>query len=160
MNKDLYDTHNALLDIIGFMSRPEPDVALMSELEMPLERALLPLLVRIERRGPIGVVELADLVGRDYTTVSRQVARLDELGLVARRAGARDKRVREAEVTDAGHAVVAVIDQTREQLVAELMADWTAAERRELARVMKRLAGDMNAWVLRHKSPDLHDESE
>jgi hypothetical protein len=52
--------HDALLDIIGFMSRPEPDVTLMSEMAMPLERALLPLLVRIDRRGPIGVVELAD----------------------------------------------------------------------------------------------------
>ena len=160
MNKDLFDTHNALLDIIGFMSRPEPDIALMSELEMPLERALLPLLVCIERRGPIGVVELADLVGRDYTTVSRQVARLDELGLVARRAGARDKRVREAEVTRAGREVVAVIDQTREKQVSELMADWTAAERRDLARMMKRLASDMNAWVLRNKSPDADEESE
>lgn len=160
MNKDIRDTHDALLDIIGFMSRPEPDVALMSEMSMPLERALLPLLVRIDRRGPIGVVELADVVGRDYTTVSRQVARLDELGLVVRRAGARDKRVREAEVTKAGREVVAVIDQTREQLVGELMADWTAAERRELARLMKRFAGDMNAWVLRHKSADADDDSE
>ena len=160
MNKDLLDTHNALLDIIGFMSRPEPDIALMSEMSMPLERALLPLLVRIERRGPIGVVELADMVGRDYTTVSRQVARLDELGLVARRAGARDKRVREAEVTRAGREVVAVIDQTRETQVGELMADWTAAERRDLARLMKRLAADMNAWVQRHKHPDHEEDSE
>ena len=39
MNKDIRDTHDALLDIIGFMSRPEPDVALMSEMSMPLERA-------------------------------------------------------------------------------------------------------------------------
>jgi DNA-binding MarR family transcriptional regulator len=160
MNKDIRDTHDALLDIIGFMNRPEPDVALMSEMSMPLERALLPLLVRVERRGPIGVVELADLVGRDYTTVSRQVARLDELGLVARRAGARDKRVREAEVTRAGREVVAVLDQTREVLVSELMADWTAAERRDLARLMKRFAGDMNAWVLRHKNADAGDEAE
>ena len=84
--------------------------------------------------------------------MSRQVARLDELGLVARRAGARDKRVREAEVTKAGSEVVAVIDETREKQVGELMADWTAAEWRELARMMKRLAADMNAWVLRQES--------
>ena len=88
------------------------------------------------------------------------MARLDELGLVVRRAGARDKRVREAEVTKAGREVVAVIDQTREQLVGELMADWTAAERRDLARLMKRFASDMNAWVLRHKSADAADDAE
>ena len=154
MNKDIRDMHDALLDIIGFMSRPEPDVTLMSEMAMPLERALLPLLVRIDRRGPIGVVELADLVGRDYTTVSRQVARLDELGLVVRRSGIRDKRVREAEVTELGREMADAIDRMREQLVGELMADWTNAERRDLARLMKRFANDMNEWVLRRRGED------
>ncbi|MRW92768.1 MarR family transcriptional regulator [Duganella sp. FT80W] len=146
--------HDALLDIIGFMSRPEPDVALMSEMAMPLERALLPLLVRIDRRGPIGVVELAEVVGRDYTTVSRQVARLDELGLVVRRPGTRDKRVREAEVTEAGREMADAIDRMREQLVGELMAEWSSAERRDLARLLKRMAADMNEWVVRRRHED------
>jgi DNA-binding MarR family transcriptional regulator len=154
MNKDIRDLHDALLDIIGFMSRPEPDVELMSEMAMPLERALLPLLVRIDRRGPIGVVELADLVGRDYTTVSRQVARLDELGLVVRRAGTRDKRVREAEVTELGREMADAIDRMREEIVGELMADWTNAERRDLARLLKRMAAGMNEWVARRKLED------
>lgn len=154
MNKDIRDLHDALLDIIGFMSRPEPDVELMSEMAMPLERALLPLLVRIDRRGPIGVVELADLVGRDYTTVSRQVARLDELGLVVRRAGTRDKRVREAEVTELGREMADAIDRMREEIVGELMADWSSAERRDLARLLKRMAAGMNEWVARRKLED------
>ena len=154
MNKDIREMHDALLDIIGFMSRPEPDIALMADMSMPLERALLPLLVRIDRRGPIGVVELAEVVGRDYTTVSRQVARLDELGLVVRRAGARDKRVREAEVTELGREVADAIDRTREQLVGELMADWTNAERRDLARLLKRMAADMDHWLVQRKSED------
>lgn len=154
MNKDIRDLHDALLDIIGFMSRPEPDVELMSDMAMPLERALLPLLVRIDRRGPIGVVELADLVGRDYTTVSRQVARLDELGLVVRRAGARDKRVREAEVTELGREMADAIDRMREEIVGELMAEWSSTERRDLARLLKRMAAGMNQWVARRKLED------
>ena len=129
-------------------------VALMSEMAMPLERALLPLLVRIDRRGPIGVVELADVVGRDYTTVSRQVARLDELGLVVRRAGALDKRVREAEVTQLGREMADAIDRMRERIVGELMADWSAAERRDLARLMKRFANDASEWLARRQDED------
>ena len=154
MNKDIREMHDALLDIIGFMSRPEPDVALMSEMAMPLERALLPLLVRIDRRGPIGVVELADVVGRDYTTVSRQVARLDELGLVVRRAGTRDKRVREAEVTELGREMADAVDRMREELVGELMADWTNAERRDLTRLLKRMVSSMDEWMASRKSED------
>lgn len=33
---------------------------------------LFPLLVAVGRHGPVGVVELADHLGRDYTTVSRR----------------------------------------------------------------------------------------
>ena len=49
-----------------------------------LDRALFPLLIAIKRKGPIGVVELAELVGRDYTAVSRQITKLDGLGLISR----------------------------------------------------------------------------
>jgi hypothetical protein len=70
----LRELHGAVLDIVGAMNRPQRDEALIKEAGIPLDRALFPLLVSIERRGPIGVVELADRVGRDYTTVIREVA--------------------------------------------------------------------------------------
>ena len=70
----------------------------------------------VGRHGPVGVVELADHLGRDYTTVSRQVARLDELRLVVRRAGTRDKRVREAEVTELGREMADAIDRMRDYM--------------------------------------------
>ena len=76
--------HRALLDIAGVLMQPERDEALLAMAGLSLERALFPLLVLIERLGPIGVVDLAGRVGRDHTTVSRQVARLEELGLVQR----------------------------------------------------------------------------
>jgi predicted transcriptional regulator len=50
-----------------------------------VDLSLSTVLVRIERRGLLGVVELAELAGRDYTTVSRRVAKLEGLGLVRRR---------------------------------------------------------------------------
>ena len=71
------------------MNRPQRDEC-CARRGISLERALFPLLVGIERLGPIGIVELADRAGRDHTTVSRQVAKLESLGLVARHAGAAD----------------------------------------------------------------------
>lgn len=47
------------------------------------------------------MVELADRVGRDYTTVSRQVAKLEETGLAKRQKNAKDKRINEAVITPA-----------------------------------------------------------
>ena len=90
--------HGALIDIVGVMNRPQGDERMVREAGIALDGALFPLLVGIERRGPIGVVDLADRVGRDYTTVSRQVAKLESLGLVERQASAADRRVREAEL--------------------------------------------------------------
>jgi DNA-binding MarR family transcriptional regulator len=74
------------------------------------------LLVGIERFGPIGVVESADRVGRDYTTVSRQVANLESLGLAERRSGAADRRVREAAITPKGKAMTDLGDGAGERI--------------------------------------------
>jgi DNA-binding MarR family transcriptional regulator len=82
---------------------------------IPLDRALFPLLVGIERLGPIGVGDLAERVGRDYTTVSRQVAKLESLGLVTRQAAANDRRVTEAIVTPKGKTMTDAVDRTRER---------------------------------------------
>jgi predicted transcriptional regulator len=65
---------------------------LLREAGVSLDRALFSLLVLIQRRGPLGVGELADRVGRDYTTVSRQVAKLEHLSLVTRRASGSQRR--------------------------------------------------------------------
>src|SRR5580700_2375402 len=99
MNKEVRQLHHTLIDLVGLMNRPQRDTALLQEAGVSLDRALFPLLVVIERKGPIGVVELAELVGRDYTTVSRQIAKLDGVGLITRRPSKADNRVREAVIT-------------------------------------------------------------
>src|SRR5580704_449649 len=105
ISDQLRKLHGAVLDIVSVINRPQRDETLIREAGIPLDRALFPLLVIIERLGPIGVVELADRVGRDYTTVSRQVAKLEALGLVERQDGAADRRVRESTVTAKGKAM-------------------------------------------------------
>ena len=143
MNPRLREIHGALLDLIGVLNRPQPDEALIREAGIALDRALFPLLVRIERRGPIGVVDLADLAGRDHTTVSRQVAKLESLGLVTRRPGQADRRVREAVVTEKGLAMTQALDQARERVAAPILSRWSEADLADLARLLRKLADDM-----------------
>src|ERR1700683_4422797 len=66
----LRELHGAVLDIVSAMNRPQRDEVLIKEAGIALDRALFPLLVGVQRFGPIGVVDLADRAGRDYTTVS------------------------------------------------------------------------------------------
>jgi DNA-binding MarR family transcriptional regulator len=131
--------HEALIDVLAVMNRPQLDERMVREAGISLDRALFPLLVGIERRGPIGVVDLADRVGRDYTTVSRQVAKLESLGLVDRRAGA-DRRVREAEITRKGKAMTDAVDGARERIARTTFADWSPRDIDELARLMRKFA--------------------
>ena len=147
MTNELHQLRDALLDLTGFLNRSQPDVALIEEAGVDLERALFPLLARIKRRGPIGVVELADLSGRDYTTVSRQVAKLESLGLVTRQTSSTDSRVREAAITERGREMTNALDAAREKLMAAVLADWSTQDLQDLVRLMRRLADDAVVWV-------------
>lgn len=137
--------HAALLDVVGMMNGPQRDEMLIREAGIRLDRALFPLLVLVERLGPIGVVELADRVGRDYTTVSRQLARMEALGLITRTPCAQDKRVREARIAPPGKAMTDAIDAARERVLRHGFAAWQPGEVESLARLMRKLADAMRA---------------
>ncbi|MGJ4896287.1 MULTISPECIES: MarR family winged helix-turn-helix transcriptional regulator [unclassified Bradyrhizobium] len=140
ISEQLRVLHGALLDIVAVMNRPQRDEALIREAGIALDRALFPLLVGIERFGPIGVVEMADRVGRDYTTVSRQVAKLESLGLVARQASAADRRVREAVITPKGKAMTDLVDAARERIGRAIFESWEIRDVDELVRLMRKFA--------------------
>jgi DNA-binding MarR family transcriptional regulator len=143
ISAQLRELHGAVLDIVAVMNWPQRDAVLIKEAAIPLDRALFPLLVSIERRGPIGVVELADRVGRDYTTVSRQVAKLESLGLVERRGNSADRRVREAVVSPKGKAMTERVDAARDRIGRAIFKTWDARDIGDLVRLMRRFADAM-----------------
>lgn len=143
ISPQLRTLHDALIRVVGVMNRPQRDEAMVREAGISLDRALFPLLVGIERLGPIGVVELADRAGRDYTTVSRQVAKLESLGLVQRQAGVADRRVREAIVTAKGKTMTDAVDAARERIGRAIFATWEPDDVANLVRLLQRFAEDL-----------------
>jgi DNA-binding MarR family transcriptional regulator len=143
MSAKIRELHGSLIDIVSLMNQPQRDEALVREAGIALDRALFPLLVGIERRGPIGIVDLAERVGRDYTTVSRQVAKLESLGLAERRQSATDRRINEAVVTAKGKAMTDKIDAARERIALAIFASWDPGEINELVRLMRKFADAM-----------------
>jgi DNA-binding MarR family transcriptional regulator len=141
--------HEALIDIVSVINRPQRDEMMVREAGVALDRALFPLLVVIERRGPIGVVDLADRIGRDYTTVSRQVAKLESLGLVQRQAATADRRVSEATVTAKGEAMTGAVDKARERIVGALFATWDDRDVKGLVRLMRKFADALSGDISR-----------
>jgi DNA-binding MarR family transcriptional regulator len=140
ISSQLRALHGALIDIVSVMNRPQRDEAMVREAGISLDRALFPLLVMVERLGPIGVVDLADRVGRDYTTVSRQVAKLESLGLVKRGGSAADRRVREAIISPKGKAMTDLVDAARERIGRAIFASWDQRDIAELVRLICKFA--------------------
>ncbi|MBD9561122.1 MarR family winged helix-turn-helix transcriptional regulator [Ensifer sp. ENS03] len=134
------DLHGALIEIVSAMNRPQRDDELMREAGITLDRALFRLLIAIERFGPIGVVELAERIGLDYTTVSRQVGKLDSLGLVARKGSVADRRIREADITKEGKHMTDKLDAARERMCRAIFATWEEKDVEDLVRLMSRFA--------------------
>ena len=151
-SRDLSQLREALLDLTGVLNRPQPDRALIARAGIDLDRALFPLLSRVERRGPLGIGELAELCGRNYTTVSRQVGALESKGLVMRRANERDARVTEAVITAKGRAMTRALGGARQQILTTMFARWETREVAELARLLRKLADDALEFVQVEKS--------
>ncbi|MGH8844122.1 MAG: MarR family winged helix-turn-helix transcriptional regulator [Advenella sp.] len=137
--------HGSLISILSALNRPRNDEKMIEDAGIRLDRALFSALVMIERLGPIGVVELADRSGRDYTTISRQVARLESLELVKRRANPMDRRVREAVIAPKGKAMTDQIDAARERMANAIFKDWSKDELDAFVKSMRKFADALDA---------------
>ena len=129
---------------MSFLSSPRRDEVLLSEAGVDLDRALFPLLVRLAMSGPLSVAGLADQVGRDHTTISRQLAKLASLDLIARQEGGADKRVRTARLTAAGHTAVQAITGARRRLLSRALAEWSDTDRANLATLNRRFVDSLS----------------
>ena len=142
-NYDITEFHGALLDIIGVMNQPARDEQLLQAAGVQLEQLLFPLLVAIGRRGPIGVVDLADNLGRDYTTVSRQVKKLEAQGLAHKQPNAHDRRISEVTLSEQGRAIFAQIARARQKLMNQVLANWSPEEVQALFTLTRKYADSL-----------------
>jgi DNA-binding MarR family transcriptional regulator len=143
--RDIDQLGAALIDLMSFFASPQRDDTLLREAGVALDRALFPILVRLEMRGPLSVAGLAAQVGRDHTTISRQLAKLEGLGLVARDGVGADRRVRTANLTEAGDEIVQAITAARRRLLSQVLADWSEGDLAGLAALNRRFVEALSA---------------
>jgi DNA-binding MarR family transcriptional regulator len=141
------ELHATLLQLTGVMARPDIDARFLERAGVKLDRALFPLLTRIGAAGPIGAVELAALIGRDHSTVSRQTAKLEELGLIERYPSATDGRVKLLQPSTAGKRMLADFARTRRKLMENSFRNWSAQDRTQLLRLLKKMASSVEETI-------------
>jgi DNA-binding MarR family transcriptional regulator len=147
------DYYDVWLGMLGRVSRPNFVALILDRAGVTLDAELCQYLVHLELRGPMGVLELADLVERNHPKVSRALARLEQLGLVERAAAEYDRRVKTAAVTAEGRRVVEAINRGRRRILDEVFTGWSEADKMGLARLTRRFSDAMFTLVEKREEP-------
>jgi DNA-binding MarR family transcriptional regulator len=105
----------------------------------PLERAHYLLLGLIEREGPQSIAGLATHLLLDGSTVTRQVATMEELRLVEREPHPQDGRSTLINATPHGRREAAKMRDIRLTRMAALLEGWSGKERATFAGLLARL---------------------
>ena len=145
--------HVAFMDLVGLFNRPEPDEVMLALAGVQLDRALFPLLSRIGLKAPISVVELGKVTGKDHSTVSRQVAKLEELGLVERIASPTDQRVRLLTPSSRGAEMVEKLRAARRKAIGQWAKDWDRADRQKFLETLQMIVREGNRVPLEGMPP-------
>lgn len=91
------------------------------------------------RQGP-----LAELIEVEPITLSRMIDRLEESGLVERRADPTDRRAWQLHLTAQAEPLLDSLRQTAKEVVAEATEGLSDAERDELARLVERVRANLS----------------
>ncbi|WP_138494395.1 MarR family winged helix-turn-helix transcriptional regulator [Paenibacillus pinistramenti] len=129
----------ALIDLVSLINRPDRDKKMIANAGVNLEAATFRVFGGIVHLQPASVGELAALMGKNYSSVSRQIDKLESAGLIHTYASSADSRVRISELTPYGEEVHAKISDTRERIMREALSDWTPEDRQELLDKLRRL---------------------
>lgn len=120
------------------MPRSAADVADIAKVEEAAKVKDVAGAVEVDDVADVTVGAVAERLGIDPSTASRLVGHAIDAGFVARRPSPRDARRANLQLTDAGRRLKTVADRFRRAYLAELLADWTDAERAEFARLLTR----------------------
>lgn len=101
-----------------------------------MDRAAYLLLNRLEQQGPVGVKALAQAMGIDSSTVTRQVAPLVDGGLVDRVPNPNDGRAVLLELSARGRQRLEEVRLSRQELMRILVSDWPEEQRAQFCELL------------------------
>lgn len=140
----LVELERALTRLVRQMTRPAFYRWLAAAGGVHLDRADYGVLVRIDEAAPVRMTDLAESLGIDISTVSRNVRGLERAGLVRRTGDPADQRASRLSLSDEGQDMLCRVRRTRQEAMRRLLADWSETDRALLARLVARLSGDMD----------------
>lgn len=104
-----------------------------------MEPAAYGLLVILQREGSMRLTDIAASVGVGKPSVSRQIAMLEQLGLVQKQADPLDGRAQAISLTEAGTHQLVAAQTARKHAFHELMEDWGVEDLTRLGTLIAQL---------------------
>ena len=124
--------------LVRWFTRSDVKRSMLADAEPTLSWTDAWLLGRITDTGPVRLSELADWQEVDRSTMTTQVRRLEDLGLVERDADPRDGRAVLVSATRAGAARHRRTKLTARSVYEKLLDDWSEDDLRAAAQVARR----------------------
>lgn len=146
MNMMENEIFKALIDIVAIINRPDRDKKMIAQAGINLEGVAFRVFVGIGHLQPTSVGDLAALMGKNYSSVSRQIDKLEAAGLVRTYPSSEDSRIRLSELTDDGEKIISMINVTRQRIMREALAEWTPEEKNGLLNNLRRLIEALNKF--------------
>jgi len=136
MDNEIFE---ALFEIVTFFNHPQQDRYLLRQAQVQLDPAALPIVVRVGRQPAISVGELAAQIGRNHSSISRQVDKLMAAGWLLETERS-DQRVRRLTLSEAGQRGLLRVKLAREAAFKRRLAEYSLDDRAALLATLKRLA--------------------
>jgi DNA-binding MarR family transcriptional regulator len=135
----------ALTRVLRWSARRENRRLLFGQVGEELSPNDVWLLDAVETNGPVRLSDLASWQGVDKSTITPQVRRLEERGLVERRPGGSDRRVALLGITRQGRSVQQRRAAAGAALIDRLLREWPAEDRTAFATLFARFADQLDA---------------
>lgn len=108
-----------------------------------LPYAAFGLLAELGHRGECRASELAAYRIVDASVISRQVAQLEQAGLITRRPDPSDKRVALLRTTEAGENELREAERRNSEFIRHALREWDDEHVRQLAELLRAATGDI-----------------
>jgi DNA-binding MarR family transcriptional regulator len=106
--------------------------------------------------GTVRATDLADWQGVDKSTMTLQLRRLEDRGLLVRTPDATDRRAMQLTATPEGRQVLEAIDTAGAAVFDGILADWPAQDREALAALLRRFADQLSTQPLKRGPHPAH----
>jgi DNA-binding MarR family transcriptional regulator len=145
-DEDYDRIERALGRLLRVVRSPRFGDAIRGRAGIKLDRASYGVLERVGALAPVRLSDLAQELGVDVSTVSRQVQALEQKGLVDREPDPVDGRAMLLQLTRKGKAVRSKVQTAWQGTIAGALVDWKPDDITRFAALLDRFASDLASF--------------